>query len=99
MELEGMVQNGEVVVDRPDLLPEGATVKILVETSGGRLRKPAHADSMLKELPAAWAEAMAQMGVSGEPIPAEGLRAMIAACGFKPENNEFSRDIVHTREE
>jgi len=89
MELEGIVQNGEVVVDHPDLLPEGAKVKILVE----------HARQEQATLAAAWAQAMAQMGVRGEPIPAESLRAMIAACGFKPENNEFSRDIVQMREE
>jgi hypothetical protein len=91
MELEGLVQNGEVVVDRPDLLPEGAKVKILVETPG--------AGQGQTELAAAWAEAMAQMGVRGAPISPEDLRAMIAACGFKPEKNEFSRDIVRMREE
>jgi hypothetical protein len=103
MELEGLVQNGEVVVDRPDLLPEGAKVKILVETPGARVNKAALADNMRDkgkaELAAAWAQAMEQMGVRGEPISPEGLRAMVAACGFKPENNEFSRDIVSMREE
>jgi hypothetical protein len=86
MELEGTVQNGEVVVDRPELLPEGARVRILVHAPATALR-------------AAWAEVMAQMGIRGEPIPAEDLRAMIAACGCKPENNEFSRGIVQMREE
>jgi hypothetical protein len=103
MELEGLVQNGEVVVDRPDLLPEGAKVKILVETPEAAASKAPRADRMLgqgqTELAAAWAEAMAQMGVRGAPISPESLRAMIAACGFKPESNEFSRDIVHMREE
>ena len=32
MELDGMVRNGVVVVDRPELLPEGGKVKVLVET-------------------------------------------------------------------
>jgi hypothetical protein len=51
------------------------------------------------QLSAGWAKAMEEMGVRGEPIGAEKLRAMIAACGFKPEDNEFSRGIIEMREE
>ncbi len=50
-------------------------------------------------LSAAWDKAMEQMGIRGEPIPAEQLQAMIAACGFNPEDNEFSRGIIEMREE
>jgi hypothetical protein len=50
-------------------------------------------------LAAGWAKAMQQMGIQGEPIGAEKVQEMIAACGFKAENNEFSRGIIEMREE
>ena len=48
---------------------------------------------------AAWAAALKEMGIEGEPIGAEKVQQMIAACGFKPEDNEFSRGIIEMREE
>ncbi len=48
---------------------------------------------------AGWAKALEILGIRGEPIGAENVRRMIAACGFKPEDNEFSRGIIEMREE
>ncbi|MBI1930632.1 hypothetical protein HYR99_41100 [Candidatus Poribacteria bacterium] len=39
------------------------------------------------------------MGIHGEPIGAEELQKMVAACGVKPEDNIFSRGIIEMREE
>ena len=39
------------------------------------------------------------MNIRGEPIGAESVQAMIAACGVRPEDNTFSRGIVEMREE
>jgi len=46
-----------------------------------------------------WAKAMEQIGIRGEPIGAEKVQEMIAACGIKPEDNEFSRGIIEMRTE
>lgn len=51
------------------------------------------------ELVKLWEKAMEQMGIRGEPIGAERLQEMIAACGIKPEDNVFSREIIEMREE
>jgi hypothetical protein len=40
-----------------------------------------------------------EMNIRGEPIGAENVQAMIAACGVRPEDNAFSRGIVDMREE
>jgi hypothetical protein len=40
-----------------------------------------------------------EMNIHGEPIGAESVQAMIAACGVRPEDNAFSRGIVEMREE
>ena len=45
MELEGTVQNGVVVVDHPQALPEGAKVKIVMETTS---QTPTLAERLLK---------------------------------------------------
>jgi hypothetical protein len=45
------------------------------------------------------AKAFAEMGITGEPIGAEKVQEMIAACGIKPEDSEFSRGIIEMREE
>ena len=45
------------------------------------------------------AQAFAEMGIRGEPIGAEKVQAMIAACGVKPEENAFSQGIIEMREE
>ena len=39
-----------------------------------------------------------QMGISGEPIPAEELQARMVHNGIPPEGNEFSRAIIEERE-
>jgi len=39
------------------------------------------------------------MGVRGEPIGAERVQEMIAACGVRPEDNLFSRGVIEMREE
>ncbi|MBM4087395.1 MAG: hypothetical protein FJ272_21595 [Planctomycetes bacterium] len=39
------------------------------------------------------------IGAVGEPLGAEKVQAMIAACGVKPEDNLFSRAIIEMREE
>jgi len=48
MELEGTVQNGVIVVDSPESLPEGTRVRILVETTATPAQKPALAERLLK---------------------------------------------------
>jgi hypothetical protein len=45
------------------------------------------------------AQAFEEMGIRGEPIGAEKVQAMIAACGVKPEDNAFSQGIIEMREE
>jgi benzoyl-CoA reductase/2-hydroxyglutaryl-CoA dehydratase subunit BcrC/BadD/HgdB len=47
----------------------------------------------------AFAKLFEKMGIHGEPIGAENVQKMIAACGIKPEDNEFSRGIIAMREE
>jgi len=44
-------------------------------------------------------KAFAEMGVRGEPIGAEKVQEMIAACGVRPEDNVLSRGIIDMREE
>ena len=44
-------------------------------------------------------EAFDAMGIVGEPIGAENVQKMVAACGFRPEDNAFSRGIIEMREE
>lgn len=43
--------------------------------------------------------AFAAMGIRGEPIGAEKVQEMIAACGVRPEDNILSRGIIDMREE
>jgi hypothetical protein len=43
--------------------------------------------------------AFAAMGICGEPIGAEKVQEMIAACGVRPEDNILSRGIIDMREE
>ncbi len=51
------------------------------------------------EISAAAKAAFAEMGISGEPISAEELQAMMLADGVNPEDNQFSRGIIEMREE
>ena len=44
-------------------------------------------------------KAFKNMGITGEPIDAEKLQEMVAACGVKAEDNIFSRGIIEMREE
>ena len=48
MELVGTVQNGVIVVDSPESLPEGTKVKIVVQTPSEPLREPTLAERLLK---------------------------------------------------
>jgi hypothetical protein len=48
MELQGTVQNGVIVVDSTESLPEGTKVKIVVETLGEPARKLTLRERLLK---------------------------------------------------
>ncbi len=39
------------------------------------------------------------LGATLEPIGAEKVQEMVAACGVNPEDNSFSRGIIEMREE
>ncbi|MEW6297200.1 MAG: hypothetical protein AB1671_05590 [Thermodesulfobacteriota bacterium] len=45
------------------------------------------------------ARSFAEMGIRGEPVGAEKVQEMIAACGVREEDNILSRGIVDMREE
>jgi hypothetical protein len=60
---------------------------------------PPHLVADQAALSAAVDRAFKKMGITGTPIGAENVQAMIAACGIKPEDNEFSRGIIEMREE
>ena len=60
---------------------------------------PAESERAQAEIKAAWARALEQMGIRGEPIGAEKLQAMMLAEGIKPEDNILSRGIIEMREE
>jgi hypothetical protein len=60
---------------------------------------PADSELAQAELEAAWAWAMEQMGICGEPIGAEKLQERMLASGIKPEDNILSRGIIDMREE
>ena len=44
------------------------------------------------------AKTFEEMGIRSEPIDAEKLQEMVAACGVKAEDNIFSRGIIKMRE-
>ena len=44
------------------------------------------------------AKTFEEMGIRSEPIDAEKLQEMVAACGVKTEDNIFSRGIIKMRE-
>jgi hypothetical protein len=52
-----------------------------------------------QDLQALVAKAFEEMGIHGKPIGAEKVQEMIAACGVKPEDSIFSREIIEMREE
>jgi hypothetical protein len=81
-------------------LKQGMERRQVEETAaerGARLLREAKASQ--PALSAAVAKAFAEMGIVGEPVGVEKLREMMAACGIKPEDNEFSREIIAMREE
>ena len=45
------------------------------------------------------AKTFEEMGIRSEPIDAEELQEMVAACGVKAEDNIFSQGIIEMREE
>jgi hypothetical protein len=45
------------------------------------------------------AKVFEEMGICGEPIGAEKVQALIAACQVKPKDNVFSQGIIEMREE
>ena len=64
---------------------------------GTRLLREAQASQVV--INAAVAKAFEKMGITEEPVSAEKLRAMMAECGVKAEDNAFSRTIIAMREE
>src|SRR5262249_55234703 len=62
---------------------------------GARLLREAKANQ--PAISAAVAKAFAEMGIVGKPVGIEKLREMMIECGIKPEDNEFSRDIIAMR--
>lgn len=64
---------------------------------GARLLREAKASQ--PALSAAVAKVFAELRIVGQPVGVEKLREMMAACGIKPEDNEFSREIIAMREE
>jgi hypothetical protein len=64
---------------------------------GARLLREARANQAV--ISATVARAFAELAITGQPIGAEKVQEMVAACGFRPEDNEFSRGIVAMREE
>ena len=76
---------------------EGRAAEEAPADRGVRLLREARAGQAA--LSAGVASAFAQMGIAGAPVGAEKVQEMIAACGIKPEDNEFSRSIIEMREE
>jgi hypothetical protein len=79
-----------------ELETEVSRLRLASERRGPGRRE---ADPAQEQFAAGWAKALEQLGIRGKPIGAEKVQQMIAACGFKPEDNEFSRGIIEAREE
>ncbi len=86
-----------VAQHQPVLLSDDPAVQAALRAEGDRLLRAAEAQR--EQTVRAWDEAMAAMGISGEPIGAEALRQMMITEGINPEDNEFSRGIIEMREE
>jgi len=82
---------------QPALLSDDPAVQAELREAGARLLREAEAQRA--QTVRAWDEAMAAMGISGQPIGAEQLQQMLIAEGINPEDNEFSRALVAMREE
>ncbi len=86
-----------VIQHQPALLSDDPAVQAELREAGDRLLREAEAQRA--QTVRAWDEAMAAMGISGEPIGAEQLQQLLIAEGINPEDNEFSRGIIEMREE
>ncbi len=82
---------------QPALLSDDPVAQAELRASGDRLLREAEAQRA--QTVRAWDEAMAAMGISGQPIGAKALRQMMIAEGINPEDSEFSRGIIEMREE
>src|SRR5262245_4551821 len=85
----------EVGLLRQDL--QGPPAEETPAQRGARLLREAR-DSQ-PAITATVAKAFAEMGITAEPVGPEELRRMMAECGIKAEDNEFSREIAAMREE
>lgn len=82
---------------QPALMSNDPAALAELREAGDRLLREAEAQRA--QTVRAWDEAMAAMGISGQPIGAKALRQMMIAVGINPEDNEFSRGIIEMREE
>jgi hypothetical protein len=82
---------------QPALLSDDPAVQAELRATGDRLLREAAAQR--EQTVRAWDEAMAAMGISGQPIGAKALQELLIAEGINPEDNEFSRGIIEMREE
>jgi len=80
---------------QPALLSNDPAALAELRETGDRLLREAEAQRA--QTVRAWDEAMAAMGISGQPIGAKALRQMMIAEGINPEDNEFSRGIIEMR--
>ena len=92
----------EVVDIRKELkqLRKSVKIEVLPQTAEEKRAERLERMRLQKEkLRPIVAEVFERMGIRGKPIGAENVQKMIAACGIKPEDNEFSRGIIEMREE
>jgi hypothetical protein len=82
---------------QPALLSNDPSAQAELRETGARLLREAEAQRA--QAVRAWDEAMAAMGVSGQPIGAKALRQKMIAEGINPEDGEFSQGIIEMREE
>jgi hypothetical protein len=83
-----------------ELLRESWPFPVPTETAaehGARMLDEAGQDQ--EEIAAAWAEALRQMGISGQPIGVKALRELIAKDLPPGPTNMFSQGIIDMREE
>jgi hypothetical protein len=78
-------------------LVEGPAVAATPLERGVRLMRKSRRSQA--QASATWKKVMEEMGIKGEPIPAEKLHEMMAAAGLHPDGTEFSRGIIEMREE
>ena len=78
-------------------LVAGQPVEETPAERGARLLAQARRDKSRQKVAAA--QAFAQMGITQAPVTPEKLRALMAECGVKPEDNLFSQGILEMRDE